>query len=50
MYGRYNVETLGKVIDTVNSLHLHQAKLDSALQSMELGHINDVMALIYRCT
>ena len=21
MYGRYNVETLGKVIDTVNSLH-----------------------------
>ena len=28
MYGRYNVETLDKVIDTVNSLHHYQTELE----------------------
>ena len=31
MYDRYNVETLDKVIDTVNSLHHHQTELESVI-------------------
>ena len=43
MYGRYNVQTLDKVTDTVNFLHHHQTELESVFQSTELGHIDDVM-------
>ena len=47
MYGKYNVETLDKVIDTVNCLHHHHTELESVFQSTELGHIDDVMEAIY---
>ena len=43
MHDRYNVETLDKVVDTVNSLHHHETELDSVFKSTELGDINDVM-------
>ena len=40
---KYNVETLDKVIDTVNSLHHHQTELESVFQSTGLHPIDDVM-------
>ena len=33
--GKHNVETLDKVIDTINSLHHHQTELESVYQSTE---------------
>ena len=32
MYGRCNVETLDKVIDTVNAFHSHQTELESEFE------------------
>ena len=37
------METLDKVIETVNSLYHHQTELESVFQSTEMGHIDDVM-------
>ncbi len=37
MYGRYNVETLDKIIDTVNSLHAKQTELEKVFSSTNFG-------------
>ena len=46
MYGRYNVETLDKVIDTVNSLHSHQTEFESVFETTQSGMVNDVLEVV----
>ena len=46
MYGRYNVKTLDKVIDTVNSLHSHQTDLESVSETTKTGMVNDVLEAV----
>ena len=43
MYGKYNVETLSQVIDTVNSLHRKQTQFEKAFTKMQFGQVADVM-------
>ena len=43
------METLDKVIDTINSLNHHQTELESVFQSTQLGHIDDVMEAVSFC-
>ena len=46
MYGRYNVEMLDKVIDTVNSLHSFQTELESVFETSQTGMVNDVLEAV----
>ena len=46
MYGRYNVETLDKAIDTVNSLHTHQTKIESVFKTSQTETVNDVLEAV----
>ena len=46
MYGRYNVETLEKVIQTVNSLHARQTQLEEVFAKTQSGHIDEVINAI----
>ena len=46
MYGRYNVETLEKVIQTVNSLHARQTQLEEVFAKTQSGHIDEVIDAI----
>ena len=39
MYGRYNVESLDKIIDTVNSLHAKQTELEKFFANSEYGQL-----------
>ena len=43
MYGKYNVETLTHVINTVNSLHKRETELEKAFENTEFGQVVDVM-------
>ena len=43
MYCEYNVETLTKVINTVNSLHKKQTELENAFGNTQFGQVVDVM-------
>ena len=43
MYGKYNVETLTNVINTVNSLHKKQTELEKAFANTQFGQVVDVM-------
>ena len=48
MYGKYNVETLTNVINTVNSLHKKQTELEKAFENTQFGQVVDVMdAMIF---
>ena len=52
MYGRYNVETLEKVIQTVNSLHHRQTQLEEVFAKTQSGCIDEVIdtiSLIMNC-
>ena len=40
---KYNVETLGKVIDTVNSLHQRQTQMEKIVSDTQFGQIADAM-------
>ena len=46
MYGRYNVETLEKVIQTVNSLHQRQTQLEEVFEKTQSGRIDEVIDAI----
>ena len=46
MYGRYNVESLEKVIQTVNSLHVRQTQLEEVFTKTQSGRIDEVIAAI----
>ena len=46
MYGRHNVETLDKVIDTVNLLYSYQTELESVLKTTQTGMVNDVLEAV----
>ena len=46
MYGRYNVGTLEKVIQTVNSLHHRQTQLEEVFAKTQSGHVNEVINAI----
>ena len=46
MYGRYNVETLEKVIQTVNSLHHRQTQLEEVFAKTQSGHVDEVIDAI----
>ena len=46
MYGRYNVETLEKVIQTVNSLHARQTQLEEVFVKTQSGCIDEVIDAI----
>ena len=46
MYGRYNVETLEKVIQTVNSLHHRQTQLEEVFAKTQSGRIDEVIDAI----
>ena len=46
MYDRYNVETLDKVIDIVNSLHSHQTELESVFKTTQTGMVHDVLEAV----
>ena len=46
MYGRYNVETLDKVIDRVNSLHNNQTELESVFETTQSRMVNDVLEAV----
>ena len=43
MYGKYNVETLTNVINTLNSLHKKQTELEKAFENTQFGQVVDVM-------
>ena len=43
MYGKYNVETLTNVINTVNSLHRKQTQLERAFENTQLGPVVNLM-------
>ena len=47
MYSIYNVEILDKVIDTVNSLHKHQTKLESVFKTAQIGMTNGVLSFSF---
>ena len=46
MYGRYNVESLEKVIQTVNSLHQRQTQLEEVFAKTQSGRIDEVIDAI----
>ena len=46
MYGHYNVETLKKVIQTVNSLHARQTQLEEVFTKTQSGRIDEVIDAI----
>ena len=46
MYGRYNVETLEKVIQTVNSLHHRQTQLEEVFAKTQSGRVDEVIDAI----
>ena len=46
MYGRYNVETLEKVIQTVNSLHHRQTQLEEVFAKTQSGHVDEIIDAI----
>ena len=46
MYGRYNVETLEKVIQTVNSLHQRQTQLEEVFAKTQSGRVDEVIDTI----
>ena len=46
MYGCYTVETLGKVIQTVNSLHHRQTQLEEVFAKIQSGHVDEVIYAI----
>lgn len=46
MYGKYNVATLDKVIETVNSLHHRQTKLEKLFEQTTFGHVVDLVEAI----
>ena len=46
MYGHYNVETLEKVIQTVNSLHARQTQLEEVFAKTQSGCIDEVIDAI----
>ena len=46
MYGKYNVETLTNVINTVNSLHRKQIRLEKAFENAQLGPVVNLMDAI----
>ena len=46
MYSHYNVETLEKVIQTVNSLHARQTQLEEVFAKTQSGHIDEVIDAI----
>ena len=46
MYGRYNVETLEKVIQTVNSLHHRQTQLEEVFAKTQSGRVDEVINAI----
>ena len=46
MYGHYNVETLEKVIQTVNSLHQRQTQLEEVFAKTQSGHVDEVIDAI----
>ena len=46
MYGRYNVETLEKVIQTVNSLHQRQTQLEGVFEKTQSGRVDEVIDTI----
>ena len=46
MYGRYNVETLEKVIQTVNSLHQRQTQLEEVFAKTQSGRVDEVIDAI----
>ena len=43
MYGKYNVEILTIVINTVNSLYKKQTELEKAFDNTKFGQVLDVM-------
>ena len=45
-HGRYNVETLHKMIDRVNSLHSNQMELESVFETTMSGIGNDVFEAV----
>ena len=46
MYGHYNVETLEKVIQTVNLLHTRQTQLEEVFTKTQSGCIDEVIDTI----
>ena len=46
MYGHYNVETLEKVIQMVNSLHTRQTQLEEVFAKTQSGRIDEVIDAI----
>ena len=46
MYGKYNVESLDKVIETVNSLHERQSQLEVAFAKTYNGQIDDLLEAV----
>ena len=46
MYGRYNVETLEKVIQTVNLLHARQTQLEDVIAKTQSGRVDEVIDAI----
>ena len=46
MYGRYNVESLEKVIQTVNSLHHRQTQLEEVFAKTQSGRVDKVIDAI----
>ena len=46
MYGCYNVETLEKVIQTVNSLHHRQTQLEEVFAKTQSGRVDEVIDAI----
>ena len=46
MYGRFNVETLDKVVDTVNSIHKCQTELESVFETTQFGMVSDVLEAV----
>ena len=46
MYGHYNVETLEKVIQTVNSLHHRQTQLEEVFVKTQSGRVDEVIDTI----
>ena len=46
MYGRYNVETLEKVIQTVNSLHHRQTQLEEVFAKTQSGRVDEIIDAI----
>ena len=43
MYGKYNVETLEDVVDTVNKMHAKQMQMEHATASAEFGNVKSVI-------